>query len=643
MDDLFDEIRNDIAEEYNIRNENLTENELRSDLKHKIEKEKRKRKLKEKQPITLSSDSENEKAKKRNKERHHRKVSLMEKKRRNSENSPIENGPKVVFNPLTKSYESNIPVISRYDDSPKSPLDDERVPTADDLVNELVDEVSQDDRENIVLTDKLSNSKRRKISREPILTTNGSVEPKVIRRKSSSFTHPDDDVTPTRDETIESRIQAEENLRERLSSSEAIQETKIKSRWGGDTSDEDDGDIQSKNQVQKQQEIVQADPDILKDLYPESGDDMIEVDQSGRLEFYHPAVQGCRQVDDSYKFLNRVAEGTYGVVFRAEDKKSGEICALKRLKMEKEREGFPITSLREIVTLLKAKHENVINVMEICVGSTKDKIFIAMEFLEHDLKGLMETMKSKFTIGEVKTLMHQLMLGVDHLHDNWILHRDLKTSNLLLNHRGVLKIADFGLAREYGSPLNDYTQVVVTLWYRCPELLLGQKRYSTYIDIWSCGCIMGEFLQGKPLFPGKTEQEQVKLIFKELGTPDDKIWPGFSDLPHAKKVQWERHPHNMLRKRYKDEITKTGYDLMKGLLCYSPEDRMTARQALDFMERRWFQESPIPTPREYFPTWPAKSELNAIRAKSGITMPSPDAPTGAAQFNEILKSSMGNM
>ena len=142
-----------------------------------------------------------------------------------------------------------------------------------------------------------------------------------------------------------------------------------------------------------------------------------------------------------------------------------------------------------------------------------------MEFLEHDLKGLMETMKSKFTIGEVKTLMKQLMAGVDHLHDNWILHRDLKTSNLLLNHKGiflflhskmmlrfystnslyifclnffrfewvkmkikgVLKIADFGLAREYGSPLADYTQVVVTLWYRCPELLLGQKRYSTHI------------------------------------------------------------------------------------------------------------------------------------------------------------------
>ena len=183
-----------------------------------------------------------------------------------------------------------------------------------------------------------------------------------------------------------------------------------------------------------------------------SFDFFLAVEENAKnSEFYHPAIQGCRQVDDSYKFLNRVAEGTYGVVFRAEDKKSGEICALKRLKMEKEREGFPITSLREIVTLLKgqflfffglcnfclaAKHENVINVLEICVGSTKDKIFIAMEFLEHDLKGLMETMKSKFTIGEVKTLMRQLLAGVGHLHDNWILHRDLKTSNLLLNHKG---------------------------------------------------------------------------------------------------------------------------------------------------------------------------------------------------------------
>ena len=89
------------------------------------------------------------------------------------------------------------------------------------------------------------------------------------------------------------------------------------------------------------------------------------------------------------------------------------------------------------MTIISAKHENVINVMEICVGSTKDKIFIAMEFLEHDLKSLMESMKSKFTVGEVKTLMRQLLAGVDHLHDNWILHRDLKTSNLLLNHRGL--------------------------------------------------------------------------------------------------------------------------------------------------------------------------------------------------------------
>lgn len=107
-----------------------------------------------------------------------------------------------------------------------------------------------------------------------------------------------------------------------------------------------------------------------------------------------------------------------------------------------------------------------------------DKIFIVMDYVEHDLKSLMETMKSKkqvFVPGEIKCLMLQLLRAVSHLHDNWILHRDLKTSNLLLSHKGILKVGDFGLAREYGSPLKAYTPIVVTLWYRAPELLLQAK------------------------------------------------------------------------------------------------------------------------------------------------------------------------
>lgn len=143
-----------------------------------------------------------------------------------------------------------------------------------------------------------------------------------------------------------------------------------------------------------------------------------------------------------------------------------------------------------------------------------------MDFVEHDMKSLLETMREKkqvFLPGEIKCLMIQLLRAIGHLHDNWILHRDLKTSNLLLSHNGILKVGDFGLAREYGSPLKPYTPIVVTLWYRAPELLLGQKEYSTHIDVWSIGCILAELVQMKPLFCGKSEQDQLHLMYKLLG------------------------------------------------------------------------------------------------------------------------------
>lgn len=234
------------------------------------------------------------------------------------------------------------------------------------------------------------------------------------------------------------------------------------------------------------------------------------------LPNYFPGIQGCRSVEE-FQCLNRIEEGTYGVVYRAKDKRTNEIVALKRLKMEKEKEGFPITSLREINTLLKGQHPNIVTVREIVVGSNMDKIFVVMDYVEHDLKSLMETMKNRkqsFLPGEVKCLTQQLLRAVGHLHDNWILHRDLKTSNLLLSHKGILKVGDFGLAREYGSPLKKYTSLVVTLWYRAPELLLCSAEYSTPIDIWSVGCIYAEFLQMAPLFPGKTEIDELNKIFK---------------------------------------------------------------------------------------------------------------------------------
>ncbi|XP_063716886.1 cyclin-dependent kinase 11B-like [Symsagittifera roscoffensis] len=347
------------------------------------------------------------------------------------------------------------------------------------------------------------------------------------------------------------------------------------------------------------------------------------------LPVYLPALQGCRSVDE-FKHMNKIDEGTYGVVYRAQDLRTNEIVALKRLKMEKEREGFPITSLREINCLLKSQHPNVVPVREIVVGSNMDKIYLVMDYVEHDLKALMETMKQPFLTGEVKTIMMQLLEGVRHLHDNWILHRDLKASNLLFSHKGQLKIGDFGLAREYGSPLKPYTPIVVTLWYRAPELLLGTKLYSKPIDMWSVGCIFGELLTQKPMFAGKSETEQLNQIFKELGTPNEKIWPDWPNLPMVKKIVFTEYPYNNLRNKFGTSLTEKGIALLNGFLTFDPNRRLTAAESL---KHEFFRESPKPVDPSQFPTWPAKSEGGVAKDKK---LASPKAPEGGDAYNRLV-------
>ncbi|KAG6733482.1 hypothetical protein I3843_05G104200 [Carya illinoinensis] len=350
-------------------------------------------------------------------------------------------------------------------------------------------------------------------------------------------------------------------------------------------------------------------------------------------------LQGCRSVDE-FERLNRIDEGTYGVVYRARDKKSGDIVALKKVKMEKEKEGFPLTSLREINILLSLHHSSIIDVKEVVVGSSLDSIFMVMEYMEHDLKGLMETMKQPFSQSEVKCLMLQLLEGVKYLHDNWVLHRDLKASNLLLNNRGELKICDFGLARQYGSPLKPYTHLVVTLWYRAPELLLGAKQYSTAIDMWSLGCIMAEFLSKEPLFNGKTEFDQLDKIFRILGTPNETIWPGFSKLPGV-KVNFVKHQYNLLRKKFpatsftgSPVLSDSGFDLLNKLLTYDPEKRITAEAALN---HEWFREVPLPKSKEFMPTFPAQ---HAQDRRVRRIMKSPD-PLEEQRRKELQQGHLG--
>uniref|UniRef100_A0A8C8ESW1 cyclin-dependent kinase n=1 Tax=Oncorhynchus tshawytscha TaxID=74940 RepID=A0A8C8ESW1_ONCTS len=432
--------------------------------------------------------------------------------------------------------------------------------------------------------------------------------------------------------SLYTRLRSEEEFEEERENSNHI------SRFDHDT--EESGEEEEEEDEEEEEEAGEGDvtpqsvshshsatPELEENYIPDSPP-ISPVELKKELPKYLPALQGCRSVEE-FQCLNRIEEGTYGVVYRAKDKKTDEIVALKRLKMEKEKEGFPITSLREINTILKAQHPNIVTVREIVVGSNMDKIYIVMNYVEHDLKSLMETMKQPFLPGEVKTLMIQLLRGVRHLHDNWILHRDLKTSNLLLSHKGILKVGDFGLAREYGSPLKPYTPVVVTLWYRSPELLLGAKEYSTAVDMWSVGCIFGELLTQKPLFPGKSEIDQINKIFKDLGSPSEKIWPGYNELPAVKKMTFTEYPYNNMRKRFGALLSDQGFDLMNKFLTYCPSKRILSDEAL---KHEYFRETPQPIDPSMFPTWPAKSEQQ--RVKRGTSPRPPEGGLGYSQLGD---------
>ena len=310
---------------------------------------------------------------------------------------------------------------------------------------------------------------------------------------------------------------------------------------------------------------------------------------------------GCRSVDNFEK-LNRIEEGTYGVVYRARDKESKEIVALKKLKlMDNAGKGFPLTSLREIKILQSIQHPNIINVKEVAVSPKRLDFFIVMEFVEHEVKDLMEKNEKPFSPSEVKCLMLQLLEAMEFMHANWIIHRDLKTSNLLYTNGGELKVADFGLARLYGEQSKAYTPLVVTLWYRAPELLLGASTYTNAIDMWSVGCIFAEFISNKPLITGDGEIQQIDKIFSLLGTPNPKIWPSFSELPHIKNIKLRVQPYNNLRKKFPD-ITEKNFDLLNRFLTYDPSKRITASQAL---KHSYFEEAPRAKDKALMSTWPS--------------------------------------
>uniref|UniRef100_A0A131XVH7 Protein kinase domain-containing protein n=1 Tax=Ixodes ricinus TaxID=34613 RepID=A0A131XVH7_IXORI len=281
---------------------------------------------------------------------------------------------------------------------------------------------------------------------------------------------------------------------------------------------------------------------------------------------------------DDYTKVEKIGEGTYGVVYKGKNKKSGQIVALKKIRLENEDDGVPSTAIREIALLRELKHQNIVSLQDVLMQESK--LYLVFEFLSMDLKKFLDTIPKGQNVEKklLKSYLKQILEGILFCHQRRVLHRDLKPQNLLIDQRGNIKVADFGLARAFGIPMRVYTHEVVTLWYRAPEVLLGASRYSTPIDIWSVACIFAEMVNRKPLFHGDSEIDQLFRIFRTLGTPTEETWPGVAKLPDY-KPSFPNWKENILHSLLGNADTKA-IDLIEKMLVYNPLQRISARGCL---------------------------------------------------------------
>ena len=271
-------------------------------------------------------------------------------------------------------------------------------------------------------------------------------------------------------------------------------------------------------------------------------------------------------------------EGRWTTVYKARNRDTGELVALKRIPLDDYGgNGVPNLAIREISLLKRLSHPNVVRLHDVIHWNAR--LYLVFEYLDQDLKKYMDTVSAGgFTPALVKSCLFQLVRGIAFCHSQRVLHRDLKPQNLLIGRGGVLKLADFGLARAFSIPVRTYSHEVVTLWYRSPEILLGSRHYSTPVDTWSIGCIFAEMSNRRPLFPGDSEIDELFKIFQQRGTPDETSWPGVSALPDYKAAfpRWRCRPLRLIC----PNLCEHGLDLMGKLLQYEPSERISARAAL---------------------------------------------------------------
>ncbi|KAF4545151.1 CMGC/CDK protein kinase [Lasiodiplodia theobromae] len=353
----------------------------------------------------------------------------------------------------------------------------------------------------------------------------------------------------------------------------------------------------------------------------------------------HRKFHGCSSIRE-YEIMGKLGEGTFGEVHKARSRRTGTIFALKKILMHNEKDGFPITALREIKLLKLLCHPNVLKLEEMAVERTRGEgrkraiLYMVTPYMDHDLSGLLDNPDVRMTEPQIKCYMLQLLEGLRYLHDNHILHRDMKAANLLINNKGILQIADFGLARHYDEPVpkpgkgggeaqRDYTALVVTRWYRPPELLLNLRRYTTAIDMWGAGCVFGEMFKRKPILAGNSDLNQTQIIFDLVGSPTEDNMPGWSQLPGCDGVKQFAPRRGNLPHVFREQGS-LAISLLQELLKLDWRKRINA---IDALQHPYFKEHPKPARPEDLPRFADSHELDRRTAR-GKQQALPPAPAG---------------
>ena len=298
-----------------------------------------------------------------------------------------------------------------------------------------------------------------------------------------------------------------------------------------------------------------------------------------------------------YEKISFIGEGAFATVYKALDKQTNKEVAIKKIKLGNTQEaqnGVHWTALREIKLLQELNHENVIALLD--VFGKDSSISLVFDIMITDLEQILYEQKLVLNMGHIKAYILMTLRGLEYLHKNFILHRDIKPNNLLIDKNNILKLADFGLARTFGTPSRIYTHQVVTRWYKSPELLYGARIYGAGIDIWAAGCVLAELFKRAPLFPGDSDLDTLDRIVRLLGAPTEKNWPGVTQLNDY--VEFNDVPEGEPLSELFSAVDEDGLELLESMLKLCPAERCDASQAL---KMSYFTNAPYPSAPENLP------------------------------------------